>query len=395
MSDYRRSIFPWWAWMWGVHTLFVGILYFYNLTSMRPTWFKQIFSSISLGTEENYAVWWSGICLFIAASLFYRVASAQPKFSESWRWIILSLSFLALSFDEIGSLHEIVATYFGWAGLAPFALIFGVGIGAALFSMFRQPGFRIAAFLIGLGILLFASVAGLEFVEHNIDLTRYQRRYRLILEEGTELLGMSLLIIAGLLCLRHLSIEQRKLSDIIGDPGSLVMHHQIIFILFALQFLIIAVFAVPYEGVFVEGNPASVFPIFMFFILFLMCFQKARQQTQKAIWGVMSLLFLATSLLQIQNIGYLLSKMEIYIPWGRFAPDTWIITFVPLLVTGLYVFFKKSGSIKIISIDCILVLGILIVLYPDNETAMIYKLFAGCVAFVCYRWLRLLDRSTA
>ena len=378
--------------MWAVHIVFVGILYVENLTSMRPTWFKQIFSSISLGTEENYAVWWSGICLFIAASLFYRVASAQPKLSESWRWVILSLSFLALSFDEIGSLHEIVATYFGWAGLAPFALIFAVGIGASLFSMFRQPGYRIAAFLISLGVLLFASVAGLEFVEHNIDLSRHQRRYRLILEEGTELLGMSLLIIAGLLCLQHLSIERRKLSEIIGEPNSLAMHHQIVFILFALQFLIIAVFAVPYEGVFVEGNPASVFPIFMFFILFLMCFQRARQQSSKVVWSLLSLMFLITSLLQIQNIGYLLSRMEVYIPWGRFAPDTWIITFIPLLVTGLYVFLKSSASAKTIAWDCALILGVLVVLYPDNQTAMIYKLFSGCVAFVCYRWMRQLDK---
>jgi len=393
MTSRRSLVIPWWYWIWLVHILFVGSMYLYMFTPYKPDWFKQIFSAISLGAEQNYAVWWSGICLFIGSHLFYRAASAQPEFNKSWKWTVLSLGMLALAFDEIGSLHEMVSKIAGWVGLVPFAIVFIAGFGAALLAMFRQPGYRIAGALILIGILLFAAVASLEFVEHNIDMNKRQQKSRLIIEEGIELFAMSLIIIAGLISLKQLGVTDRKLSAVIGNTRDLFLHPQVVFLLFAIQFIAVAAFAIPHAGRFSEGDPSVVFPLIMYFSLSMICIRFGLLSRRYLLWWGFALLFLFTSLCQIHSFTALMNRLQLDFNWFRYPPETWYITVVPLL--GLCAVFLLKGwiSLRIMLPDIILFICIIAILYPDNHSPMIYNLFSGCTAYLCYRLINTLQKT--
>jgi hypothetical protein len=378
----------WPIWIWLFHGLFVGVLYLYMYTPFKPDWFKMSFSAISLGYEENYAVWWSGICLLIASTLFYRMASHCQSVASSLKWYVLSVALLALGYDEIGSLHEMVSKVGDWPALLPFALIFMAGFGYALFSLFKMPGYRIPALLIILGLGLFASVASLEFVEHNIKMTSHQQRNRLIFEEGTELFAMSLIIIAGLLSLKRANIVDRRLSEIF-NPENLRGHEYGVFFLFAIQFAAISLFAMPHAGNFSEGNPAAVFSIFMFFTLCLTCIHIARNNHNKIVWWGFAAVFLFTSLCQIHGFTKLLHKLGHFVELFTHAPDTWIITLAPLALLGTALLWSKKLATRTALIDSALFLTVVAILYRDNNLPMSYHLFSGAVAYLCYRWLKL------
>ncbi len=393
MTRRRNPVLPWWYWIWLVHILFVGSMYLYMFTPYKPDWFKLIFSAISLGSEQNYAVWWSGICLFIGSHLFYRAASVKPGLGHSWKWTVLSVGMLALAFDEIGSLHELVSKIAGWKGLIPFAIVFIAGFGAALFALFKQPGYRIAGAFIFIGILLFASVASLEFVEHNIKLNKSQQRSRLIIEEAVELIAMSLIIIAGLLSLKRLGVADRKLSTVIGNTRDLFLHPVVVFMLFAIQFIAIAAFAIPNAGRFSEGDPSSVFPIIMYYILSMICIRFGLIQRSSLIWWGFAAVFLFTSLCQMHSFTALLNRLLLDIDWFKFPPDTWYITLAPLLGLSLVFLLKGWVSVREMVPDVILFLFILAILYPDNHSPMVYSLFSGCTAYLCYRLLHVYNES--
>lgn len=392
MSNPHRSWIPWWYWIWLVHIVFVGVMFMFMFTPFKPEWFHRIFSSISLGHERNYAVWWSGICLFIASGLFYRIASAESKISKSWKWIILSVGLLALAFDEIGSLHEMISKFFGgWKGLLPFALVFMAGFGAALFSLLRKPGFRAPAILIILGMSVFASVAMLEFVEHNIKLNSHQQRTRLIIEEGLELFGMSLIIIAGVISLPRVGVNDRRLSEVIGGVFNLAAHPAIVFLLFAIQLFMITAVVTPHTGLFSEGSPGSVFPIFLNFVLAMMCIHISHKNPHgigaKFLWWVFATIFLFTSLCQIRSFAELLTRLDFDFPWFVETPDTWLITLLPYLLLMVTFVIRRWISIKLIIPDLILMVCIIFVLYPDKDLYLVYFVYSSCIAYICYRLL--------
>ena len=384
-----NSSFPAWSiWIWLVHGLFVGALYLYNYTPFKPDWFKMSFSAISLGREENYAVWWSAICLLIPSTLFYRMASSCQSVASSFKWYVLSLALLALGYDEIGSLHEMVSKVGGWPALLPFAIIFIAGFGYALWGLFKMPGYRMPAVLIIMGLGFFASVVSLEFVEHNIKMSAHQQRNRLIFEEGSELFAMSLIIIAGLLSLKQANIVDRRLSEVF-NPENLRRHDYGVFFLFVIQFAAISLFALPHAGNFSEGNPSAVFAIFMFFTLFLTCTHIARNHGGKIIWWGFATVFLFTSLCQIHGFTTLLHKLEYFVEPFTHAPDTWLITLAPLVLTGAILMWKKKLVARTTLIDSALFLAAAAILYPDNDRPMNYHLFSGAVAYLCYRWFSL------
>ena len=390
-APFKPPLIPWSYWIWLVHIAFSGVLYLYMFTPFKPDWFKISFSAFSLGAETNYAVWWSGICLFIASQLFYCCASKSAEFKHWWKWAILSLAMLALAFDEIGSLHEMVSKIGGWKALLPFALIFAIGFGAALFSLFRQTGFRIPAALILIAISLFAFVASLEYLEHNFDMNKRQQRQRLIFEESLELFAISLIIIAGLLSLKKTGITDRRLSELVGNPQSLLLHPQIVFALFVIQLVGIAGFAIPHSGAFSEGSPAGVFPLILYFILALICFRQARisqNPRETLLWRGLWLLFLFVSLSQMHSFTALLNKFGMDIQLFTQAREIWLITMVPaglLCLTCL----GRTPLIKLIP-EIVFFLFLFAILYPDNYSSMTYYMFSGCSAYFCYRLMQYL-----
>ena len=129
MLSKTTSIVRCWYWVWLISAMFVGAMVMFFLTRYPP-WLHYSYRGISLSHEMSYGVWWSGICLFLAAIVYANVgAMAERGSSKSWPWYLLAVGMLALAFDEVGSLHETVARAAGWQGLVPFGLVFGIGFG--------------------------------------------------------------------------------------------------------------------------------------------------------------------------------------------------------------------------------------------------------------------------
>jgi hypothetical protein len=62
-----------------------------------------------------------------------------------------------------------------------------------------------------------------------------------------------------------------------------------------------------------------------------------------------------------------------------------MVTVVPLL--GLAGILARQGRInsRHLGLDLVLLGLLILVLYPDRDLPMVYHLFSGCVALVCYR----------
>ena len=186
---------------------------------------------------------------------------------------LLGVFSLALCMDEIGSIHETVAQFGEWKALAPFVLVFG---GAFLFSIWRllqTPGMRIPAILILGGVLIFAAVAGLEFVEHNVEFDPVEQRIRLIAEEGIELVAIGLLVSAGILAWHvrsgtPASDRDYSMAAFSTVLGKTMAYPHCMLIALGLQlsasilFFIPNYFYFPYQlG---EGNIIALFPVLLF-----------------------------------------------------------------------------------------------------------------------------------
>jgi hypothetical protein len=190
----------------------------------------------NLRNENNLAALFSGMFLLTVALQAFdgsevNRASAPPVANA---WLVLSLVLLALSFDEIGSLHEQLNPFMkqfdfwgdwsAWWTLAPIGLFLIGVVTYAFITLFRVPGQRRTVILICIGFALLASVALQEYIEQNLDWTAnralriFKARLRPTVEEGTELLGMLVLLWATLHGTRADSraIERVRFPDLKG-----------------------------------------------------------------------------------------------------------------------------------------------------------------------------------
>jgi len=163
----------------------------------------------SLRNESNPAALWSGMLLLLIAIHAFDGRSQHQSDNPSVgrAWLVISMILVSLSFDEIGSLHERLPSdthlqY--WLWVSPFALVYACASAYALLVLYRSEEFRWSAKLIFLGFLLFASVALQEEIEWRLDLPEHLKPIRGGIEEGSELLGMILLLKASMINTRGL-----------------------------------------------------------------------------------------------------------------------------------------------------------------------------------------------
>jgi hypothetical protein len=152
-----------------------------------------------LSNENIVAAWWSGSLLLLgalhAADGYFRLK--QTHFKAALAWAVVASLLFGLSADEVGSFHERAADVLGmgeWLSFLPFALIL-VGASAwAFWTLWRAPLERRSVPWLILGFVILASVAGQEYLEHNLDWPWYVKPFRSAFEEGSELVGMVLII---------------------------------------------------------------------------------------------------------------------------------------------------------------------------------------------------------
>ena len=404
MKNLCKILSRWW-WVWPIHGFFIYVMYEFFYFRQLP-WRHDTYRALGLSYEMNYAVWWSGICLFLASLIYFRIAELHSPTRRYWN--VLGLITFALCCDEIGSLHETVAELSGWIGLIPFAVIFGCGFLWSLYYLFQQSATRLPSVLIFTGVAIFAGVAGLEFVEHNVEFTRTNQRLRLIVEEGSELIAMGLLITGGLLSyLRNSDIMNQNddisLSSISGVLRQGFFLPQIMFVLFAIQLSAVALLIIPNFSLFPfgtgEGNITGLYPVLLFMCLGLFCLNQTKIESpitgrnQKIIpWKLTGYVLIATSIIQLYNLNEFVNGI-LQTDWNKLneAPTSWFMTLIPWVVTvWIYSPGGKKGTLKIIGH-----LGILVViaafLSPGTKNLQIidcyYFLFSSCVAYSCYKFI--------
>lgn len=182
----------------GVCVAAIGVNYF--LPGFAPT----LIDAMQLTHENNVAVWWSGALLLMTSIHAFDAAAAASKrgaLRPARAWLSLSAVSLFLSADEIGSLHErlgmVAERILGvnaWFPQIPIAMVLALLLLYAL-NVFRQDkehSHYVVPLLLGFGVL--GTVPLQEQVEHMFEWPQAIQWLRASVEEGTELLGMLLLL---------------------------------------------------------------------------------------------------------------------------------------------------------------------------------------------------------
>lgn len=151
---------------------------------------------VGLGGENNLGAWWSGMLLLTGAvHAFDGFADTDNRPSARHGWLALSLMLLALSFDEVAALHEFLAG----TGNPGYWLVLGIiGVILLAYSMSQLAlshcPWRLLA-LILLSFVLFGSVVLQELYQTSRTWSNpVVYGIRAVLEEGTEIAGMLILI---------------------------------------------------------------------------------------------------------------------------------------------------------------------------------------------------------
>lgn len=155
---------------------------------------RRIFS---VGLENNIGAWWSGSLLFLAAVHAldgYRRYRDAGVAKLAYAWLVMACVIIALSLDEIGSLHERVGQHRGWWGLLPFGIVIIAAVLWASWQMWFDAVERRNINRIAIAFGLFAFTALNEYIEHAFAWPASLRPWRTGFEEGVELVGMLILV---------------------------------------------------------------------------------------------------------------------------------------------------------------------------------------------------------
>jgi hypothetical protein len=179
--------------------------------------------------ENNPAAWWSGMLLAVvslhAFDGYALLRRSEPGAARGWALIAAVLLFL--SADEVGSIHERLAQVGRALGLGTWSLLLPLGavlaamLGRALLLLWSAGGEqRRKVWPLAIAFLVLGSVALQEVLEHRIQWqTDVARAVRAMVEEGTELIGMLVLLRVAMANTAGLAVGVRG-----GRPAFAALH---------------------------------------------------------------------------------------------------------------------------------------------------------------------------
>jgi len=186
---------------------------------------------LRLTSENNAGAWWSGMQLLLFGLICLSTSGELSKtLGEMKRpLIVLGLIGLGLSADEMGSIHERVSLFgkenFGSGKLAllPFAIIGGGAVGYSVLALYRARASVGNVWLcVCIGFGLFGLVWVQEHIEHAASFTRPDAKaWRAVIEEGSELLGFSVLLTGSLLLRTRLGLQRSVSSALLPNQFAL------------------------------------------------------------------------------------------------------------------------------------------------------------------------------
>jgi hypothetical protein len=306
---------------------FVLLWVFFALTSQSHlSWLQQILRrQVDFTIESVAAVWYSGIILFltgIAAVLCFKIDSRNISLQKSQRiirygWIPVAFAFGFFSLDEMGSIHErldkilpviilsLTGGKTGWVTvLWPLMIVvFGYFV---CFFWFYLSKYRPSQILALIGGSLLISVPVQEKLKHFIYAGGGKRQaYLSVLEEGSELIGTTLILIAFLefaLFLSHMerkNVESEPLRSaqptirIVFGPQFITCFYVLLPLLALSSFLTALFFVSGLEDLRYRGDPSAWYPSAALFLAavfgFLLMARHSGKSVGRLLWAALGI----------------------------------------------------------------------------------------------------------
>lgn len=332
---------------------------------------KHALVHFNLATENVPAVWFSSMLFLLVAVVSVICFAADvyeaPQFRApralKYGWLLFALVFIALSLDEMGSIHERVSTILASHGLfrigggwttTLFMFILAVALFMTAFGWFHVRRVRGTFALMMVGVACFLSIPLQEYVEIDVMYRAAGEGWQrptalLLLEEGTEMLGALSFLAAVLL-------YAKKVSQRHTEPGEEVQHVVAWFpspkaaVAVALAFVLLMGLAM--EGVQtvmgnIEGDigiPRNWFPsaLAMFVALLGLHLWNTTRRGQHS--G--ALLYLTLVVISVVASMYVGGYLYAYTSWGAFDTFRLVsesVSIVIIFVTGLLL-ARRVGS---------------------------------------------------
>jgi hypothetical protein len=326
-----------------------------------------------LGRENNLAAWFSGMLLLLGAlNTFDGFVSARGKKNNvACAWLAIGGVLLFFSLDEVGSLHERISFFlernFGVIGGFKFvelAIILCLLFGLTTLLVQKEYRRQALGLVIGFGVL--ASVPIQEFLEQHIDWgdSNLLWALRMGLEEGTELLGMLIIINFLLPNTRGIFVIQGEGVEPVFDLVKFT-HHPV--------FLTILVFAIPVFLVLMlafhgdlAGHPASWLSATLFMLAAIVAvreFLLHRSTLAASQWSMCALCVICSGLV-----------VELS-PWN-IVPDALSIRFVVLscLLLSITAIWISDGN-RLQRLGCVLTMFLVLLMLLASRSESILVLF--------------------
>ena len=239
--------------------LFGTSLHHTNSFPNAPSWVGRLLAQLNLGSENVAASWYSSMLLFLVAitSAFCFLADSQNPTNLKEKvlnigWLAFTAIFLTLSFDEMGSVHEMIGDTAIFSSLGEgvsgggwyifYLLIAAVGLFMMLFFFIKFFRHWPALILAIMGVLLFLSNPLQENLEIGGTRSSPGGWHRpvgfLLLEEGSELFASYCLLLSFTIYLK-LSLG-KKIVSMGGVPSLHLLVPRRLYINYLVVILVVA-----------------------------------------------------------------------------------------------------------------------------------------------------------
>lgn len=382
MSNSRsvRS-WPWWVWIVSIDLLLV----FSTVAHLQLIPYPgDSINPFNLAAEMNFAAWWAGVLLFVVGLFAYELFHTRQG-PERLGWLVLALIGMGLSLDEMGSLHERLATNFGWWTFIPAGIFGGAAALYMLIVLLRNPQTQRTAIFVFCGLMLMSTAVIYEYFERIVAWPDWFIGLRAGAEEGTELLG-TFLCLWGLSLQRRVAGREWGISRIVPNPYRMPSLTWLLpaGMAFYLGMSLLYGNSIDEAG---RGNPLAWYPSMLFLMVGLAMLWRswARATRRPNLWAMMGGYFALSSvvLVSMYNIQAKERLIEALGPFSNFFGQFGVQLAVLLIL------FSLSYRILTLrpALEFVLLGGVVFFGYSANTSVLQYVvagIFTLVVAYIFF-----------
>lgn len=341
--------------------------------------FRLLLRQMDLGYEMTIGAWWLGLNIFIASLLSYEIFSKKEE--DRFAWLFLSVVFLGLSVDEIGSIHERV--FHSWFVIAGVFLVGVIPFIYAVWQILRRRESRKAAFLIIVGFGVMTSAVPIEYLQHHIKWPSRLMGLRVGFEESVEIFGTLICLVAIVQQRQNLSWSNTW-SRVIPNPLFMRGLYAVLIGGFVVH-IIVAVLTSLFWEIGHWGSPSVFFPSFIFVVLSSVCFWVYQQYSvyKPDVWRYKSYILFAVSLISFYLVIPEATTIQYFVYLGDISDYEKIsaLWLVYTFVVSYIMYYRESVSdLKSISLIFSFTSSLAVALTIDNQ--MVYTITAGIASLL-------------